>query len=129
MAGITRVRDEAALGAWLRGIAVNTVRGELRRRKRRRFFFASDGNAQVEQAAAPDTSRGRRIYMVLGWLAVDDRQAFVLRYVEGNTLEETAALLGCSLATTKRRLKRAEDKVRAWARRDPDLASMLRETP
>jgi RNA polymerase sigma-70 factor (ECF subfamily) len=126
MAGISRVRDEATLGAWLRGIAVNTVRGELRRRKRRRFFFANDGHEQVERAAAPGSTKGRRVYALLSRLAVDDRQTFLLRYLAGNTLEETAALLGCSLATVKRRLKHAEDKVRTWAASDPELAEMLR---
>lgn len=131
MAGIARVQSEATLGAWLRGIAVNTVRAELRRRKRRRFFFIGDGNPAIDAAPAiADDGRGKRmqrVYKLLDRLDVDDRQAFALRYIEAHQLEEGAALAGCSLATFKRRLKRATDKMLAWSQEDVDVSMLLDE--
>ena len=40
-----------------------------------------------------------------------ERFAWILRYVEGHTLEEVAALAECSLATAKRRLQRVNGVV------------------
>ena len=129
MAGIDRVQSEATLEAWLRGIAVNTVRAELRRRKRRRFFFISDGNTAVDTAPAiADSGRAQRmqrVYALLDRLAVDDRQAFALRYIEAHQLIDAAALAGTSLATFKRRLKRATDKMLAWSHEDAGIAMLI----
>ena len=51
--------------------------------------------------------------------------AFVLRRVEGHELAEAARLSGCSLATVKRRLARAERRFEAMARSDPALRPLL----
>jgi RNA polymerase sigma-70 factor (ECF subfamily) len=65
----------------------------------------------------------RRLYAVLD--RVDDRARllFVLRFVEEFELTEISQALGCSLATTKRRLARASQRVLALARREPALAA------
>jgi RNA polymerase sigma-70 factor (ECF subfamily) len=48
-----------------------------------------------------------------------------LRHVEGCELTETAAACGCSLATVKRWLARAEVKLRAFASQDEVLRSLI----
>ena len=45
-------------------------------------------------------------------LAVPLRLAWMLRYVEGCELTEVADQCGCSLATVKRRITRADDELR-----------------
>jgi RNA polymerase sigma-70 factor (ECF subfamily) len=45
---------------------------------------------------------------LLQTLAVDDRIAWTLRFVEGHDLKAAADLVGCSLATIKRRIRRAQ---------------------
>ena len=69
---------------------------------------------------------------VVGFRALDQldslsRAAFVLRHVEGYELEETARLCGCSLATIKRRLARAEKRFQALSRGDAVLRDLLSE--
>ncbi|MEM7605440.1 MAG: sigma factor-like helix-turn-helix DNA-binding protein, partial [Myxococcota bacterium] len=44
-------------------------------------------------------------------LAAEDRSAWMLRHVEGMQLEQVAAVSGCSLATAKRRIRRADERV------------------
>ena len=54
-----------------------------------------------------------RAYQLLEKLPADERIAWVLRYLEGETLEETARLCGCSLSTVQRRLRAAASKMHA----------------
>jgi RNA polymerase sigma-70 factor (ECF subfamily) len=53
----------------------------------------------------------RAVYQVLDGIAVDDRVAFVLHFIEGETLEAVARLCRCSLATVKRRVARAQHAI------------------
>ena len=52
------------------------------------------------------------------------RLLFVLRHVEGLELTELAEVVGCSLATVKRRLSRADQRFRAITRNDPVLRQL-----
>lgn len=52
-----------------------------------------------------------RLYSVLDELPVSERVAWVLHHVEGETLPVVARQCGCSLATVKRRIGRAQAKV------------------
>ena len=55
------------------------------------------------------------VYRVLSGLDVDQRIAFALRFVAGMELTEVAASCSVSLATMKRRLSRAQSKMRLSA--------------
>ncbi len=50
---------------------------------------------------------------LLGTLPANQRIAWSLRYIEGATLEEVALTCACSLATAKRRIAAAHQRVRA----------------
>jgi RNA polymerase sigma-70 factor (ECF subfamily) len=50
-----------------------------------------------------------RIYRTLDEIAPDSRVAWILRYVEGERLEDVADACGCSLATAKRRIASAQE--------------------
>jgi RNA polymerase sigma-70 factor (ECF subfamily) len=56
-----------------------------------------------------------------------DRIAFVLQNMEGLTLEESAQSLGVSLATLKRRLARASQRIEFFVQRDAALSSYLEQ--
>ena len=56
-------------------------------------------------------------------MPADQRIAFSLRYIEGMSLHEVAEAAGCSLATIKRRLTRAQAAFLEASRKDPLLAS------
>ncbi|MBW2736952.1 MAG: hypothetical protein JRH20_31605 [Deltaproteobacteria bacterium] len=110
-------------------VTVNTVRSELRKRAvRRRFSFWGEPPEPV----GCDDHEGRylvtRTFKALERLPVNERLAFSLRYIEGHSLVEVAELCGCSLATAKRRIKRAEEHFAKIARRDPRLSERLAQS-
>jgi len=129
LGSIRKLRDPAALEAWIMRIAVNTVRREIRSRKARRILRLGGGY--------PEDSRGEleperqllagRLYAVVGRMRADDQIVFCLRFVEGCTLGETAGFCRCSLSTVKRRLARAKRAFLKHAMRDPVLASWIEE--
>lgn len=122
------LRDPSSLRSFVYSVAVRTARNELRRRAFRRWIPL--GSVPEPQLAVEDDDGTigealRRTYSVLDRLGADQRIAFVLRRVEGHELAEAARLAGCSLATFKRRLARAERRFEAMARTDPALRSLL----
>ena len=52
-----------------------------------------------------------RCTSVLDGMDVDDRVAFVLHCIEGETLDAVAGICRCSLATAKRRIARAQQAI------------------
>ena len=115
---LPELREPAAFRGWLSRIAVNEVRGRLRKRRWLRFFAPSDGDddASLESLASEDASPEvraelARVDAVLRGLAPELRIAWTLRYVEGWELTEVASALDCSLATAKRRIASAKERV------------------
>ena len=49
-----------------------------------------------------------QLYALLQTMKADERIAWTLRHVEGHDLQSAADLAGCSLATVKRRIRRAK---------------------
>ena len=52
------------------------------------------------------------VYGALDGLPARERVAWTLRHVEGESLEQVALLCDCSLATAKRRIASAHEKLR-----------------
>jgi DNA-directed RNA polymerase specialized sigma24 family protein len=69
------------------------------------------------------------LYRVLDRIDTNRRLVFVLRYVEAMELSELSTVLGCSLATTKRRVADAAERVSRLASRDPYLAQYVGGPP
>lgn len=125
--GLGRVQDPSSLRSWIASVALNTARSELRRRRRRRAFWSADAPPEVEVSGGDPEARDllRRVYAILDRFPPDERIAFVLRHVEQRALAEVAELVGCSLATIKRRLARATRRFRTLTAKEPDLAERL----
>jgi RNA polymerase sigma-70 factor (ECF subfamily) len=123
------LRDPALLSSFVVGITMRVVRTELRRRRLRRWLQLSATGVLPEIATTGPNLAEREalgaLYRVLD--RVDDRARvlFVLRFIEGLELTEIGHALGCSLATTKRRLAGASHRVLALAGREPALAAYL----
>ena len=132
MRGMGRVRDPAALQGWMASVTVNTVRSHLRKRRVRRLW-STGGEALTEAPARGVDHEARQLlaatYAVLDRLATDERLAFVLRHVEQRPLAEVAELCGCSLATIKRRLSRADQRFARHASKHPILAERFAASP
>ena len=130
--GSTRLlRDPQALPSWLIRISICTASDLIRRRRRRRWlqFFAEpqdlvDRKSDLIFEAEPEMEARqalRAAHAILCSLPADERIAFSLRRVSGMELTEVAHACGCSLATIKRRLVRAEKRFLARARKHQAL--------
>jgi RNA polymerase sigma-70 factor, ECF subfamily len=137
--GSTRLlRDPQALPGWLIRIAVCTASDLIRRRRRRRWlqFFAEPQDlveigSDLAFEAEPDLEARQALHAahaILDSLPVDERVAFSLRRLDGMELKDVARACGCSLATIKRRLARAEKRFLARAERQPVLERWLGDT-
>jgi len=125
--GLPRLREVGALRGFVRAVAINTVRSELRKRRFRRAFWSSDEAPEpsIEGLEPEGAETVRRVYGILDRLAADLRIAFTLRFVERHSLAEVAAMTQCSLATVKRRLARATQRFAELAEGDDELARYL----
>lgn len=116
--GLHTVRDPNAIKGWLSIIAVRMARKKLRIRKVRSWFFGdreSDERA-VERLVADGATPEQKallaaVFLVLDRVAVAERLAWTLRVIEGEPLEEVARLCDCSLATAKRRIAAAQERI------------------
>jgi RNA polymerase sigma-70 factor (ECF subfamily) len=126
---VDRLEEARALRGWLTSIAVFTARARIRRRVRWRFLRVLPSEEIPEPAAVmapPETSEALRCsYEVLAQLPPDERIAFALRFIDGMELTEVAASCRVSLATIKRRLRRARERFASLAREHRVLAEWL----
>jgi RNA polymerase sigma-70 factor (ECF subfamily) len=108
------LREASAFRAWLGSIVVSLVRTRLRRRRLLGALgLTSPEPVDLDSIASTDADPSARvllaqIYALLQTLAPADRIAWTLRYIERHRLEMVAELMGCSLATAKRRILRAQ---------------------
>ena len=123
------LREPQALKAFVITVTAFTVRGELRRRWSRRWLRrqrVAPANGQLVSNQDIESREAlRRFYLILDRVGVQDRTAFVLRFIEGLPLEDVAMALDVSVATAKRRLARAWDRVVLLAERDTALVEYL----
>lgn len=127
--GIKSLRDPGALRSFVVASTVLRLRRHLRWKRVRRFLLLSDTGSVPEPHTTGEDGQARellrRVYELLDRLSAEDRTAFVLRNIEGFTLLEIAKVTQASLATVKRRIRRAAACVEKFARSDPDLAEYL----
>lgn len=112
--GLRALREPDAIKGWLATVTVRVATRRLRRRKLRGLFGLDE--RQYDDVAAEGASPEQRallasVYRVIDELPVRERVAWTLRHVEGMALEEVARACGCSLATAKRRITAAHDKI------------------
>jgi RNA polymerase sigma-70 factor, ECF subfamily len=110
--GLRKLRDPELVRPWLRRIAVRRSRRWLSTRWVTRWFRERDVDdvlALADTAASPeDRAQVGLIYRRLESLPRNERLVWVLRLVEGETLESIAEMLGCSMSTVQRRLRAAQ---------------------
>jgi RNA polymerase sigma-70 factor (ECF subfamily) len=135
---IGEFEGRSALSTWLTRIAINEALGRLRSSRRRQAHLEAQGVTLLDsyrealmrgsETAAPDAVLAREqlrqlIERAVAGLPQGFRSVFVLREVEGLSVEETAEALDIPAATVKTRLMRARKKLRdALA---PDVHSAL----
>jgi len=119
------LREPSALRGFVLSVAMNVLKWEIRRRwvGRKIRLSASGRLPDIEGAWADTEARHalRRCYRIFDGLPASERLAFVLRYMEGMTIDEVSAALGVSASTAKRWVNRGAAKVADQVARDPDL--------
>ena len=101
--------------AWLLRIAHNTALDALRRRKRqaaRQAVVELDGVADMAAAADARVAASASLAAFMP-LSATERSSVILVDVLGDSLEETAAVLGATLAAVKAALHRGRARLRA----------------
>ena len=130
-ARIAELREAESLRAWLGSIAVFVAREAIRRKRRRRWLMFLPAEQLVEPPAAAASLEARLalrvFYEVLDGFPADERIAFTLRFVEGMELTEVAEACQVSLATIKRRLKRASEDFYVRGRARAELVDWFEE--
>ena len=131
LGSIDRLRDPAALPAWMATVATRTALRCLRHRRARawlRFLAPSDLPELGAEDPPPEVSEAyRRTHEVVASMPPAERVVFVLRYVERRDLRQIASCCQVSVATVKRRLKRARERFARAAAADGVLRSWLEE--
>lgn len=119
------LRDPSALRAFVLAVAMNVLKWELRRRwVGRKVRLSVTGTLPDIETRSVDTEARhalRRCYRVFDSLPTTERLAFVLRYMEGMTIEEVASALSVSISTAKRWVSRAASKIADQVAADPGL--------
>ncbi len=117
-ASIATLRDPSAFASWLLRITVHQAHRRFRRRRLLRLLGLdrSIDDATLETLATdgadPETRHTlARLDRELGRLPARHRTAWVLRRVEGYSIEEVSAACECSLATAKRWIAAAHERI------------------
>jgi RNA polymerase sigma-70 factor, ECF subfamily len=114
--GLRRREDEREIRAWFAKV---TVRRCVRQLRVRRLWAIVDlaADPSYDRLAAPGASGDERqliieVYRALDRLPARLRVPWSLHHVEGEQLERVAQLCDCSLATVKRRIALAHERLR-----------------
>jgi RNA polymerase sigma-70 factor (ECF subfamily) len=109
---LASLREPGAIKSWLAKLAVHEATRRLRRQRLRRWFGLDAMPDYVDIADAVASPEQRtlltHVFRLLDALPPEDRVAWALRYIEGETMVRVAALCDCSLSTAKRRVANAE---------------------
>jgi RNA polymerase sigma-70 factor (ECF subfamily) len=100
--------------AWLFQILVNRCRTARTRRRRLTAAFVHHPAPDLADHSQPAEAMAWReeIGRALGALQPNQREAFLLRHVEGLSYEEMATLTGVGESALRMRVKRARDRMR-----------------
>ena len=119
-------RQEAAFATWLYRIVMNTCRDAQRRARLRRWvsldapvdqtgeeslLFEPPSRDAPPDAQAADRELGGALTRAIDRLPERQREAFILKHLEGLRIEEVAAVLGCAPGTVKAHLFHAAAKL------------------
>jgi RNA polymerase sigma-70 factor, ECF subfamily len=112
---LSRCEDPERFGAWLFRILVNRCRTIGARRGRRSKTFVVDEGALLDAAIdhPEDSSAWREeIERALRQLRPEQREAFLLKYVEEMGYDEMSQLTGVGVSALKMRVMRACERLR-----------------
>ena len=106
-------RDRDRFAAWLYTIVVNECRTRATRGARRAQRLVHGVTTDlVDPAAERDSAVGEEIDYAMAQLVPEQREAFVLRYVEELSYDEISEITGVGVSALKMRAKRSCARLR-----------------
>ena len=114
---LSKFREDARFEPWLFRILANRCR-TLAAKQQRHHAVIEYGDVPLDAAASGDTRDEwtAEVYGALERLPAEQREAFLLRHVEGMDYDDMAIVTGANLSTLRMRVKRASDALRARLR-------------
>lgn len=121
---LKRFEARSAFGTWLHRIAVNCAYDLLRKRPRQKAdpLETEEGQGPALTLEADELTRPdrlmfsaevqRRVHAAMNGLTPAERSAFVLRHLEGRSIDEIGTMLGLQVSATKHSIFRAVQKMR-----------------
>ncbi len=112
-AGLGRLDDAAAFGAWAYRIVTNKSRDWIRKESRRRDAHNSyAAHRRRDEEVQPSGERFTSLKEAVASLPGKDRAVLSLKYEEGFDIEEIASILDVPSGTVKSRLYHARERLR-----------------
>jgi RNA polymerase sigma-70 factor (ECF subfamily) len=111
IAGLERLEDPGAVRAWLVTVAVRRTRRTLGRRRRRALFLTWIAWSSPRASDPHDRRAADELYDALARIPEDLRIPWTLHRIEQMSLPQTADACEVSLATVKRRIADAEERL------------------
>jgi len=112
---MARCTDPDRFGAWMFGILVNRCRTKGAQRARRQRVVVHDEPALAKASVAHTEDRDalrEAIEWAVARLPSDQREAFLLKYVEDLSYDEMTELTGAGVSALKMRVSRAREELR-----------------
>lgn len=113
--GLASLREPGALGGWLARICVRRATRRLRRRRWLKLLSLENVTERELPFSAGTSPEERalvqQLYGRLERLSAEERVAWLLRHVEGESLDDMVELCGWSKSTVQRRLRSAEARL------------------
>lgn len=113
--------DPERFGAWIHRIVRNRCKDWLKSRRRRDLPLLPDSPHPAPAADEPGfaldaAEAGRAVAGALARLPAAQREAFLLKHVEGRSYEEMSELLGAGISAMKMRVMRAREALQEMLR-------------
>lgn len=113
--GLEGLRESGALRGWLARVCVRKATRRLRRRRLLALLsleVIAEHDLPLDAGASADQrAEVAKLYRALDRLPANERVAWVLRFVEGESLDDMVVLCGCSKSTVQRRLRSAQAQL------------------
>jgi RNA polymerase sigma-70 factor, ECF subfamily len=124
--GLGRFRQEAAFSTWLYRIVVHVAYSHLRKRRRHPLDLKSMDELERSLADGPSLQASpeqrlqvRSVMALLERLKPKKRVAFILRVVEGLSLQEIGEIVDAEPAAVGQRVKHAQRELQRLVEREP----------
>jgi RNA polymerase sigma-70 factor (ECF subfamily) len=116
-----RYHDRERFGPWFYKILVNRCRSMLSQRQRRGALERAVSPLDPEAGVVDGDGGGDDPGWLLRGLPLEQREVFLLRYVEDLSFEEIATLTGLRVSALKMRVKRGLERLREIHKEQRDV--------